>query len=250
MKQSEHIVNVDSEGNFYCRAVDSFLNVRKEQCVCGRGCPFYVQTDANSPCICRYCDEPALFPPTEGLDERLYEAYAYAAKAHQGQYRKKTQTPYFAHIITTMNYAVELTQDTEVLQAAILHDTVEDTWVTFDDLRRMFGDRVARLVETETENKRRDMPAAQTWEIRKKETIAHLKNASSDAKMIVLADKTANLESIAREQHYLGVEIWEKFNQPDKAKQEWYFRAVREQLAEFYGTSVMQVYDQYLEILF
>lgn len=252
MNQNEHFVSADSEGYFYCRAVDGFLNVRKEQHVCGRGCPYYTEKteSAKGQFVCQYNDEPALFPSVEGLDERLYKAYAYAARAHLGQYRKKTRIPYFTHIITTMNYAVELTQDTEVLQAAILHDTVEDTWVTLEDLRQTFGDRIARLVETETENKRRDMPAAQTWEIRKKETIAHLKNASSDARVIVLADKTANLESIAREQHYLGAEIWDKFNQPDKAKQEWYFRAVREQLAEFYDTSVMKVYDHYLEILF
>lgn len=257
MNQNEHFVRADREGYFYCRAVDGFLNVRKEQHVCGRGCPFFT---GKSQCekgefVCRYNEkgmgeQPALFPFVEGLDERLYRAYAYAAKAHLGQYRKKTRIPYFTHIITTMNYALALTQDIEVLQGAILHDTVEDTWVTFDDLKREFGERVARLVETETENKRRDMPATQTWKIRKQETIEHLRNASPDAKRIVLADKTANLESIAREQHYLGTEIWDKFNQPDKAMQEWYFRAVREQLAEFYDTSVMKVYDGYLDILF
>ncbi len=257
MNQNEHFVSADSEGYFYCRAVDGFLNVRKEQHVCGRGCPFYTgKTDsAKGEFVCRYNekgmeDQPALFPSVEGMGERLYRAYAYAAKAHLGQYRKKTRIPYFTHIITTMNYALELTQDIEVLQGAILHDTVEDTWVTFDDLKREFGERVARLVEAETENKRRDMPASQTWEIRKQEAIGHLKSAPPDAKRIFLADKTANLESIAREQHYLGTEIWDKFNQPDKAKQEWYFRAVREQLAEFSDTSVMKVYDGYLDILF
>ncbi|MDE7272463.1 MAG: HD domain-containing protein [Lachnospiraceae bacterium] len=257
MNGNEHFVSADNEGNFYCRAVDGFLNVKKEQHVCGRGCPCYTGksvSDAGQ-FVCRYKEkgmeeQPALFPSVEGLDERLYKAYAYAAKAHFGQCRKKTKVPYFTHIITTMNYAMELTQDIEVLQAAILHDTVEDTWVTLDDLRSVFGDRVAVLVETETENKRRSIPASQTWEIRKRETIEHLKQASLDTKVIVLADKTANLESIAREQHYLGIEIWDKFNQPDKAKQEWYFRAVREQLTEFHDTSVINVYDSYLEILF
>lgn len=257
MNQNEHFVSADSEGYFYCRAVDSFLNVRMEQHVCGRGCPCYTEKteSARGHFVCCYQEkgmeeQPALFPYVEGLDARLYQAYAYAARAHSGQYRKKTRIPYLTHIITTMNYATELTQDVEVLQAAILHDTVEDTWVTFSDLEKEFGDRVARLVEAETENKRRNMPASQTWEIRKRETIEHLKNASWDAKVIVLADKTANLESIAREQRYRGVEIWDKFNQPDKAKQEWYFRAVREQLAEFSDTSVIKVYDNYLEILF
>lgn len=257
MNQNEHFVSADSEGYFYCRAVDSFLNVKKEQHVCGYGCPYYTgkAESAKGEFVCRYNEkgvdgQPALFPTVEGLNAQLYSAYAYAARAHLGQYRKKTRVPYFTHIITTMNYAVELTREIEVLQAAILHDTVEDTWVTLDDLRKEFGDRVARLVETETENKRRNIPAAQTWEIRKRETIEHLKVASLDAKLIVLADKTANLESIVREQHYLKTEIWNKFNQPDKLKQEWYFRAVREQLMEFCDTSVMRAYDQYLTILF
>lgn len=257
MNQNEHFVSADSEGYFYCRAVDSFLNVKKEQHVCGYGCPYYTgkAESARGEFVCRYNekgvdDQPALFPTVEGLNAQLYSAYAYAARAHLGQYRKKTRVPYFTHIITTMNYAVELTREIEVLQAAILHDTVEDTWVTLDDLRKEFGDRVARLVEAETENKRRNIPAAQTWEIRKRETIEHLKVASLDVKLIVLADKTANLESIVREQHYLKTEIWNKFNQPDKSKQEWYFRAVREQLMEFCDTSVMRAYDQYLKILF
>lgn len=257
MNQNEHFVSADSEGYFYCRAVDSFLNVKKEQHVCGYGCPYYTgkAETAKGKFVCRYNekgmdDQPALFPSVEGLNAQLYNAYAYAARAHLGQYRKKTRVPYFTHIITTMNYAVQLTQEIEVLQAAILHDTVEDTWVTLDDLRTEFGDRVARLVEAETENKRRNIPAAQTWEIRKRETIEHLKVASLDAKLIVLADKTANLESIVREQHYLKTEIWDKFNQPDKSKQEWYFRAVREQLMEFCDTSVMRAYDQYLTMLF
>lgn len=257
MNANEHVVNADSDGYFYCRAVDSFLNVRKEQHICGCGCPFYTgkSDTARGQFVCCYDEkgmdgQPALFPSAAGLDERLYKAYAYAAKAHLGQCRKKTRIPYFSHIITTMNYAMELTQEIEVLQAAILHDTVEDTWVTLDDLKSAFGARVARLVETETENKRRNIPASQTWEIRKRETVEHLKSACLNTKVIVLADKTANLESIAREQHYRGTEIWDKFNQPDKAKQEWYFRAVREQLTEFYDTSVMKEYDRYLSLLF
>ena len=195
-------------------------------------------------------EKPVLFPSVAGMDAQLYKAYTYAAKAHVGQLRKKTEIPYIAHIITTMNYAIELTKDIEVLQAAILHDTVEDTCVTLDDLKKEFGDRVVCLVETETENKRRNMPASQTWEIRKRETIEHLKKASLDTKVIVLADKTANLESIVKEQRHISGNIWKKFNQPDKAKQEWYFRAIREQLIEFENTSVIKAFDSYLENLF
>lgn len=257
MNRKEHVVIADEEGFFYCRAVDSILNYKKEQQVCGCGCPCYVKSAENccGKFVCCYEEEgmgnkPALFPFVQGLNHSLYKAYAYAAAAHKGQCRKGTDIPYFTHIITTMNYAMELTEDIEVLQAAILHDTIEDTWVTADDLRREFGDRVAELVEAETENKRHDLPAAETWEIRKRETIEHLKNRSFDVKAIVLADKTANLESLAREQQFRGQAIWMKFNQTDKKKQEWYFRSIREQLTEFDGTSVMRQYDAYMALLF
>ena len=257
MNRDEHVAIADSEGYFYCRAVDGRLNYRKEQQVCGCGCPCYTEETLRvcGQFVCCYQEKgleekPALFPSVAGMDAQLYKAYTYAAEAHAGQFRKKTDIPYIAHIITTMNYAIELTKDTRVLQAAILHDTVEDTWVTLDDLKREFGEQVACLVETETENKRRNIPASQTWEIRKRETVEHLKQASLDTKVIVLADKTANLESIVKEQRHMSGNIWTKFNQPDKTKQEWYFRAVREQLTEFEDTSVIKAYDTYLENLF
>lgn len=257
MDRNEHVVIADDEGLFYCRAVDGILNYKKEQQVCGNGCPCFRDNTRNrrGEFVCFYQEEgmgnkPALFPFVQGLDIRLYDAYAYAADAHKGQYRKGTKIPYFTHIITTMNYAMELTTDIEVLQSAILHDTIEDTQVTFDDLRREFGDRVAELVEAETENKRHNLPASETWEIRKRETIEHLKNRSFDVKVIVLADKTANLESLVKEWKYCGEEVWKKFNQTDKKKQEWYYRSIREQLTEFNGTSVMRRYDEYLEFLF
>ncbi|MBO5146412.1 MAG: bifunctional (p)ppGpp synthetase/guanosine-3',5'-bis(diphosphate) 3'-pyrophosphohydrolase [Lachnospiraceae bacterium] len=256
MNRNEHVVIADGEGFFYCRAVDSILNYKMEQQVCGRGCPCFINNAENycGKFVCCYEEgvgnEPALFPFVQGLKHSLYKAYAYAAEAHKGQCRKGTDIPYFTHIITTMNYVVELTDDMEVLQAAILHDTVEDTWVTFEDLRREFGARVAELVEAETENKRHNLPAPVTWEIRKRETIASLKNREYDAKVIVLADKTANLESLVKEHKYRGEAVWKKFNQTDKKKQEWYYRSIREQLAEFNRTSVMRQYDAYLEILF
>lgn len=257
MNRDEHVVIADSDGYFYCRAVDCKLNYKKEQQVCGRGCPCFTdRTLSAQGCFaCCYeekglAEKPALFPSIAGMNIQLYRAYTYAANAHAGQLRKKTEIPYIAHIITTMNYAIELTEDIAVLQAAILHDTVEDTYVTLDDLKKEFGDRVACLVETETENKRRNIPASQTWEIRKRETIEHLKGASLDTKVIVLADKTANLESIVKEQRHISGSIWTKFNQPDKTKQEWYFRSVREQLTEFEHTSVMKAFDSYLKNLF
>ena len=259
MYNKEHLVTADKEGNFYCRAVDAVLNWRENQQVCGAGCPCFVMEDVvtkQDGCFtCRYkgerSDEDApLFPLVQGLDERLEKAYRYAANAHHGQYRKGTKIPYFAHIITTVNYCIELTDDVEVIQAAILHDTVEDTSVTLQDLRREFGERVARIVEADTEDKRRDKPAPETWEIRKQETILHLADKSYEAKLVMLADKTANAESLLKEWEQIGDAVWNKFNMRDKKKQEWYFRSVAGCLAEFSDTSVMKKLMEYIDTLF
>jgi myo-inositol-1(or 4)-monophosphatase len=249
MNRCEHVVIAKDDGRFYCRVLDCILNCKNDEYVCGKGCPCFVSADGNT-FVCSYEDMPGIFPITGNIDIRLQKAYEYSAKAHLGQYRKGTEIPYFSHIITTMNYAMELTDDIEVLQAAVLHDTVEDTDITVDDLIRDFGERVARLVEAETENKRMDMPANQTWEIRKKEGIEHLKDSNIDFKIIVLADKTANAESLVREWRRIGDKVWDKFNQTDKKKQEWYFKSIRDGLYDLGDTSVMKTFDEFIKILF
>lgn len=247
MHDKEHIVTADKEGNFYCKAADAVLNYNKNQEVCGAGCPCYVSAGGGR-FVCRYGD--GIFPSVEGLDKGLEKAYRYAFCAHKGQLRKGTRIPYFTHIITTVNYCMELTDDIEILQAAILHDTVEDTHVTFEDLRREFGARVARIVEDDTEDKLRDMPPEQTWEIRKQTTVRHLKDKPLDSKAVVLADKTANAESLFVEWRELGDNVWDKFNMKDKAKHEWYFRSIAECLTEFSDTSVMKKLTEYIDGMF
>ena len=149
-----------------------------------------------------------------------------------------------------MNYAMELTEDREVLTAAILHDTVEDTPVTIDEIRQGFGERVAFLVEAETENKRHDRPAADTWEIRKQESLLRLRDMPREVKVITLADKTANAESLVRERRLRQEVCWDKFNQKDKLKQEWYFRESANMLKELSNTSVMAQYLAYIDEIF
>ena len=270
----DHVAFADKDGNFYCRAVHGILSFKEDQQVCGRGCPCFVGTDEKGYPVCRYqnlesLEKPTrspkvmykrmtqaieaelvpLFPKTQRLEE-FYKAYSFAAKAHRGQERKGTQIPYLTHLITTMNYCSQLTNDKNVLKAAILHDTIEDTGVTYEDIREEFGAKIAEYVDAETEDKREELPAEDTWELRKSETIEHLAHASKEVKMLVLSDKTANAESMYREWRRKGDTIWSKFHQPDKAKQAWYYCSIRDVLQEFSDTSVMKNFDKYIGELF
>ena len=88
-------------------------------------------------------------------------AAKFAEQAHRGAHRKGTRIPYIVHPLETALIASMLTNDEEILAAALLHDTIEDTDVTYEDLKQEFGTRVADLVAAESEDK------SKTWIERK-----------------------------------------------------------------------------------
>ena len=85
---------------------------------------------------------------------KLDHAIKFATDAHAGQKRKMTNTPYILHPLEAAAIVASITTDEDVICAAVLHDTVEDTDVKAETIRSEFGDRVAELVSAETENKR------------------------------------------------------------------------------------------------
>ena len=165
----------------------------------------------------------------------IEKAITFAAAAHAGVNRKGKNRPYILHPIEAMTVVGSLTDDEDVLAAAVLHDTVEDTPVTIADIEREFGSRVAELVNAESEDKRPGQSAADTWKVRKQETIDHLKTSSRDAKLICLGDKLANLRELARDYAALGECLWERFNQKDKAMHGWYYRSIFDILVSEFG---------------
>ena len=86
------------------------------------------------------------------------EAVIFAAKAHDGMRRKQSNTPYIMHPLEAAVIVSTMTDDQHTISAAALHDVVEDTTVTLDQIDEKFGSRVALLVASETENKRADLP--------------------------------------------------------------------------------------------
>ena len=166
---------------------------------------------------------------------KLEQAIIFAVNAHRGVKRKGKERPYILHPLEVLTIVGSLTDDEEVLAAAVLHDTLEDTDVTRRNLVAVFGERVAALVDSESENKREEYPAESTWRLRKQETLDHLKGASKDVKLICLGDKLANIRELARDYESLGDALWERFNQKDKSMHCWYYGSLLEILAEEFG---------------
>ena len=124
----------------------------------------------------------------------LARAYHFAAARHVHQRRKgEAAEPYMNHLTEVGELVAKATRgsDPEVIIAAVLHDTVEDTDATLEDLNAQFGERVASLVAEVTDDK--SLPK----QARKDLQIEHAAQASRGAQIIKLADKTSNLRSLA-----------------------------------------------------
>ena len=87
--------------------------------------------------------------------ERLKVAYDFAEKAHEGQYRKSGE-PYIYHPVAVAEILLSLEMDVTTLVAALLHDVVEDTGVTLEEIKEKFGETVALLVDGVTKLKKQD----------------------------------------------------------------------------------------------
>lgn len=123
---------------------------------------------------------------------RILDAASFAAFKHRDQRRKDADaTPYINHPLDVARILAEArVEDVEVLMAAILHDTIEDTKTTAEELTARFGERVCGLVLEVTDNKNLDKLE------RKRLQVLNAPNKSDDAKQIKLADKIANLRDL------------------------------------------------------
>lgn len=182
----------------------------------------------------------------------LFEkAAVFAAVAHRGTTRKGSRIPYLAHPMEAAAIVSEMTDDRDLIAAAMLHDVIEDTEVTLPELEEYFGERIARYVSGESENKRRELPPESTWMLRKQETIDFLEHqADTGAKMLALADKLSNLRSIARDVEIVGDRLWERFHQKDKAMHGWMYRQIAETLRELSKFPAWQEYDRLVREVF
>jgi len=116
---------------------------------------------------------------------------------------------------------------------------VEDTEVTLDDIRSRFGDRVAQLVDTESDHFKDEMD----WRSRKEDSLKRLREATRDEKIVALGDKLSNMRAIARDYTSEGEVFWDRFRVKEKSVHGWRYHALLDAFAELSDTYAYQEFD-------
>ena len=176
------------------------------------------------------------------LDTTLVDsAIRFAVDAHSGTERRGKGFPYIIHPLEAMEIVATITNDPEMLAAAVLHDTVEDTDVTTEDIRKIFGERVSRLVVSDTSD------STLGWRERRRGVMDRLARSAWEDKVVAIGDKLSNLRAVYRDYKQGGESFWSRFHAPNgKADYEWYYRELGWALIDLSET---EAYREYMDLL-
>ncbi len=145
---------------------------------------------------------------------QIKKAIQFAARKHHGHMRQETEPlPYITHLFSVALLVAEDGADDDVVTAALLHDTLEDTDTTRKEIIQVFNKRVADLVESVSEIKEKD-GARLDWRERKYHYLAELERADDDAVLIAIADKIDNIESKLEAFRKEGETLFRRWKQP------------------------------------
>ena len=171
------------------------------------------------------------------LDTTLLDrAIVFAVRAHAGTERRGKGFPYIVHPLEAVEIVATITPDQELLAAAALHDVIEDTDISADELRAEFGDRIANLVVAESDVFPEGISEEDSWRARKQAAIDRLAAAPRDAKIVAMGDKLSNMRAIARDYAVKGDELWKIFHAPDPSDHEWHYRGLANSLRDLKDT--------------
>ena len=185
------------------------------------------------------------------LDTTLLDrAIVFAVRAHAGTERRGKGFPYIVHPMEAVEIVATMTRDQELLAAAVLHDTVEDTDTTVEQIRTEFGDRIASLVASESDIVLDGVSEEDSWHALKQAAIDRLARASHDAKIVALGDKLSNMRAIARDYAQQGDTLWNLFHAKDPKEHEWHYRGLADSLRELQETFAYQEFEQLINQVF
>ena len=158
---------------------------------------------------------------------QIKKAIQFAARKHHGQMRISGESlPYITHLFSVALLVAEDGADDDVVTAALLHDTLEDTDTTREEIVEAFNERVAGLVESVSEIKERDGKRIE-WKEYKQNYLALMESVSDDALLIAIADKVDNVESRIEEYEKEGEAFLKRWKRPNEDYLWFYSEALR-----------------------
>ncbi len=173
----------------------------------------------------------------------IHKAIEFATVKHQNQKRKGTNIPYIVHPMEVMQILTANDCPNEVIVSGILHDTLEDTNTTIEEITSIFGSVVANIVNSESEDK------TKTWKERKQATINRVKKGSLESKLVCCADKVSNLRSMFEDLNNIGDKLWDRFN-ASKEDIAWYYNGVYNSLASLKDYPMYQEFKELIGKVF
>ena len=150
----------------------------------------------------------------------IFRAIEFAAAAHKGQFKKGTRIPYIVHPLNAARVLIEAGCSDALVTAAVLHDVLEDTPATYDQLMAAFGVEVADLVVSVSEPDK-----AASWEDRKEHTIRSLESSREQTLLVAVADKLDNIRSVRDDLALRGEVTWKRFRR-GRDHQKWYYQSL------------------------
>lgn len=158
--------------------------------------------------------------------ELLEKAITICIDAHKDQIRKGDGKPYYIHPVMVALKLAKYGVNEEVLAAAFTHDILEDTELSKETIKKELGENVLNMVEALTNDD------ALPWKEKKLKYIDSVRNASFEVKLISVADKIHNLESLILAHNKIGKDIWTKFNTGKSGKM-WFESKMLKMLKEY-----------------
>lgn len=160
--------------------------------------------------------------------------------AHEGNTRKADGLPYIIHPFMVALKLVKYNFPETVIAAALVHDVLEETDYSPEQLKAELGEKVFEIVRDVTNDK------SLSWEEKKKKYVESVRNGSEGAKAIAVADKIHNLESLLIAHAEQGPKLWKKFNR-GKEQKLWFENEVLKMLKETWQHPLIEEYEQLLD---
>jgi hypothetical protein len=150
-------------------------------------------------------------PIAQGYDDLYEEALRLAARAHRKQTRKGTDLPYIAHPVHVSAILQRHGFPREAVTAALLHDVVEDQEIAVAEIEAQFGPGVAEIVDALSERRYDVRGEVRSWDVRKAEAVAKIRQAGPSAAAVKAADVLHNAQSILYDLRHDGPSVWQRF---------------------------------------